>query len=120
MFISGITNGSGSYENTSMNESASGCCKVRFSLLTSEVVFFSLCIAGNVSCWSLVMKGSSLTPSLTNSLITTPASSLAEIEKIYEVATTGSEDEKIAAASILCGASLFGVGAYRSMLSSSS
>lgn len=27
MFISGITNGSGSYENTSMNESASGCCK---------------------------------------------------------------------------------------------
>ncbi|ESQ39456.1 hypothetical protein EUTSA_v10001284mg [Eutrema salsugineum] len=87
MFISGITNGSGSYENTSMNESASGCC--------------------NISCWSLVMKGSPLTPSLTNSLITTPASSLAEIEKMYEVATTGSEDEKIAAASILCGASLF-------------
>lgn len=26
---------------------------------------------------------------------------------MYEVATTGSEDEKIAAASILCGASLF-------------
>lgn len=31
-------------------------------------------IAGNTSCWSLVMKGSPLTPSLTNSLITTPAS----------------------------------------------
>lgn len=31
-------------------------------------------IAGNISCWSLVMKGSPLTPSLTNSLITTPAS----------------------------------------------
>lgn len=31
-------------------------------------------ITGNISCWSLVMKGSPLTPSLTNSLITTPAS----------------------------------------------
>ncbi|KAF2569188.1 hypothetical protein F2Q68_00023651 [Brassica cretica] len=128
MFISGITNGSGSYENTSMNESASGCsgnmrhlvveaCISRNLLDTSAYLWPGFAnggtnqvpqgVAGNVSCWSLVMKGSSLTPSLTNSLITTPASSLAEIEKIYEVATTGSEDEKIAAASILCGASLF-------------
>lgn len=128
MFISGITNGSGSYENTSMNESASGCsgnmrhlvveaCISRNLLDTSAYLWPGFVnggtnqvppgITGNVSCWSLLMKGSSLTPSLTNSLITTPASSLAEIEKIYEIATTGSEDEKIAAASILCGASLF-------------
>ncbi|CAH8320696.1 unnamed protein product [Eruca vesicaria subsp. sativa] len=128
LFISGITNGSGSYESTSINESASGCsgdmrhlvveaCISRNLLDTSAYLWPGFVnegtnqvpqgIAGNVSCWSLVMKGSSLTPSLTSSLITTPASSLAEIEKIYEVATTGSEDEKIAAASILCGASLF-------------
>ncbi|VYS55888.1 unnamed protein product [Arabidopsis thaliana] len=108
MFISGITNSNGSYENTSMSESASGCCKVRFSLFTLKMfVVMGVYLLCNISCWSLVMKGSPLTPSLTNSLITTPASSLAEIEKMYEVATTGSEDEKIAVASILCGASLF-------------
>ncbi|CAH2057596.1 unnamed protein product [Thlaspi arvense] len=127
-FISGISNGSGSYESTSMDESASACsgnmrhlvveaCISRNLLDTSAYLWPGFVIrgtnqvpqgiAGNISCWSLVMKGSSLTPSLTNSLITTPASSLAEIEKMYEVATTGSEDEKIAAASILCGASLF-------------
>ncbi|KAL9303174.1 Mediator of RNA polymerase II transcription subunit 33B [Arabidopsis thaliana] len=142
MFISGITNSNGSYENTSMSESASGC--LRFSLFTLKMfvvmagnmrhLIVEACISrnlldtsaylwpgfviggtnqvpqvipSNISCWSLVMKGSPLTPSLTNSLITTPASSLAEIEKMYEVATTGSEDEKIAVASILCGASLF-------------
>lgn len=32
--------------------------------------------------------------------------SLAEIEKIYEIAVNGSDDEKISAANILCGASL--------------
>lgn len=32
--------------------------------------------------------------------------SLAEIEKIYEIAVNGSGDEKISAASVLCGASL--------------
>ncbi|KAK3023075.1 hypothetical protein RJ639_043090, partial [Escallonia herrerae] len=32
--------------------------------------------------------------------------SLAEVEKIYEIAVNGSEDEKISAATILCGASL--------------
>jgi len=32
--------------------------------------------------------------------------SLAEIEKIYEIAINGSDEEKISAATILCGASL--------------
>ncbi|KAA3475020.1 mediator of RNA polymerase II transcription subunit 33B-like isoform X1 [Gossypium australe] len=76
-----------------------------------------------VTGWSSLMKGSPLTPTLINALIATPASryaannfflffshgfdgSLAEIEKIYEIATKGSDDEKISAASILCGASL--------------
>lgn len=32
--------------------------------------------------------------------------SLAEIEKIYEIGVSGSDDEKISAATVLCGSSL--------------
>ncbi|XP_010524010.1 PREDICTED: mediator of RNA polymerase II transcription subunit 33B isoform X2 [Tarenaya hassleriana] len=123
----GVTNDNGCYENTSMNELPCGCsgnlshliveaCISRNLLDTSSYLWpgyvngitnqVPQSLVGNTSCWSLLMKGSPLTPSLTNALNGTPASSLAEIEKIYEIATTGSEDEKIAAASILCGASL--------------
>ncbi|KAI4349551.1 hypothetical protein L6164_010128 [Bauhinia variegata] len=64
-------------------------------------------IPGSLPSWSSLMKGSALTPSLVNVLVATPASSLAEIEKIYEFAVNGSDEEKIFAATILCGASLF-------------
>ncbi|GMY16614.1 mediator of RNA polymerase II transcription subunit 33B-like isoform X1 [Fagus crenata] len=63
-------------------------------------------VPGQVSGWSSLIKGSPLTPSLINVLVATPASSLAEIEKIYEIAVNGSDDEKTSAATILCGASL--------------
>ncbi|KAK3193880.1 hypothetical protein Dsin_025190 [Dipteronia sinensis] len=63
-------------------------------------------VTSQMSCWSSLMKGSPLTPSLINALVATPASSLAEIEKIYEITLNGSDDEKISAATILCGASL--------------
>ncbi|KAI9181059.1 hypothetical protein LWI28_010964 [Acer negundo] len=63
-------------------------------------------VTSQMSCWSSLMKGSPLTPSLVTALVATPASSLAEIEKIYEIALNGSDDEKISAATILCGASL--------------
>lgn len=56
--------------------------------------------------WSSFMKGTSLNPLMTTALVSTPASSFAEIEKIFEIAIRGSSDEKIAAATILCGASL--------------
>ncbi|XP_011007536.1 PREDICTED: mediator of RNA polymerase II transcription subunit 33B-like isoform X1 [Populus euphratica] len=56
--------------------------------------------------WLSLMNGSPLTPSMINILVSTPASSLPEIEKIYEIAVSGSDDEKISAAAILCGASL--------------
>ncbi|KAG2727387.1 hypothetical protein I3843_01G150500 [Carya illinoinensis] len=56
--------------------------------------------------WSSFMKGAPLTPVLINALVSTPASSLAELEKIFEIAVKGSDDEKISAATILCGASL--------------
>ncbi|XP_028223664.1 mediator of RNA polymerase II transcription subunit 33B-like [Glycine soja] len=63
-------------------------------------------ISNHVSGWSSLMEGSQLTPALVNVLVATPASSLAEIEKIYEIAINGSDEEKISAATILCGASL--------------
>ncbi|KAI7735270.1 hypothetical protein M8C21_009404 [Ambrosia artemisiifolia] len=56
--------------------------------------------------WSAFMKGAPLTPAMMNALVSEPASSLAELEKVFEIAVKGSDDEKIAAATILCGASL--------------
>ncbi|XP_057971679.1 mediator of RNA polymerase II transcription subunit 33A-like [Malania oleifera] len=58
------------------------------------------------SPWSTFMEGAPLTAALINALIITPASCLAEIEKLYYIALNGSEEEKPAAAKILCGASL--------------
>ncbi|OIV92578.1 hypothetical protein TanjilG_02341 [Lupinus angustifolius] len=63
-------------------------------------------ISSQVPGWSSLMKGLQLTPELVNVLVSTPASSLAEIEKIYEIAIKGSDEEKIYAATILCGSSL--------------
>ncbi|KAL2335768.1 hypothetical protein Fmac_016981 [Flemingia macrophylla] len=86
-------------------------------------------IPNHLPSWSSLMKGSLLTPPLVNVLVATPASSLgrvvpclcglitpipsrgfdgslAEIEKIFEFAINGSDEEKISAATILCGASL--------------
>ncbi|KAK7340098.1 hypothetical protein VNO77_20792 [Canavalia gladiata] len=58
------------------------------------------------SPWLTFMEGTPLNNSLINSLTVTPASSLAEIEKLYYIALNGSDVERPAAAKILCGASL--------------
>ncbi|QCE12159.1 mediator of RNA polymerase II transcription subunit 33A-like isoform X1 [Vigna unguiculata] len=58
------------------------------------------------SPWSMFMEGTPLNNTLINSLSVTPASSLAEIEKLYYIALNGSDVERPAAAKILCGASL--------------
>ncbi|KAJ4978294.1 hypothetical protein NE237_009074 [Protea cynaroides] len=58
------------------------------------------------SPWSAFMEGAPLTGPLKNSLIATPASSLAEIEKLYHMALNGEEEDRSASAKILCGASL--------------
>ncbi|XP_004305061.1 PREDICTED: mediator of RNA polymerase II transcription subunit 33B-like [Fragaria vesca subsp. vesca] len=58
------------------------------------------------SPWSTFMEGAPLRDSLINTLMMTPASSLEEIEKLYHIALNGSQEEKSAAAKILCGASL--------------
>ncbi|XP_017418682.1 mediator of RNA polymerase II transcription subunit 33B [Vigna angularis] len=63
-------------------------------------------ISNHVPGWSSLMEGSQLTPELVNVLVATPACSLAEIEKIYEIAINGSDEDKISAATIMCGASL--------------
>ncbi|KAK8326680.1 hypothetical protein V6Z12_A11G134100 [Gossypium hirsutum] len=126
MFVSGLTVGNGYYECMSINDMPMNCsgnmrhliveaCISRNLLDTSAYVWPGYVNARaniprnvpvQVTGWSSLMKGSPLTPTLINALIATPASSLAEIEKIYEIATKGSDDEKISAASILCGASL--------------
>ncbi|XP_076898810.1 mediator of RNA polymerase II transcription subunit 33A-like [Bidens hawaiensis] len=56
--------------------------------------------------WSTFMKGAPITPAMLNALVSEPASSLAELEKVFEIAVNGSDDDKISAATILCGASL--------------
>ncbi|XP_022727549.1 mediator of RNA polymerase II transcription subunit 33B-like isoform X2 [Durio zibethinus] len=126
MFISGLTVGNGYYECISINDMPMNCsgnlrhliveaCIARNLLDTSAYLWpgyvnaranIPRSVPSQVPGWSSLMKGSPLTPTLINALIATPASSLAEIEKIYEIATKGSDDEKISAASILCGASL--------------
>ncbi|KAK9281726.1 hypothetical protein L1049_004630 [Liquidambar formosana] len=125
--ISGLSVGSGYYECVSMNDMPMNCsgnmrhliveaCIARNLLDTSAYLWpgyvnarsnqIPRSIPGQMSGWSSLMKGSPLTPSLINVLVSTPASSLAEIEKIYEIAVNGSDDEKISAANILCGATL--------------
>ncbi|KAG5378550.1 hypothetical protein IGI04_026392 [Brassica rapa subsp. trilocularis] len=63
-------------------------------------------LPSEVPCWSSFVKGAPLNAAMVNALVSVPASSLVEIEKVYEVAVKGSDDEKISAATVLCGASL--------------
>ncbi|XP_059435722.1 mediator of RNA polymerase II transcription subunit 33B-like isoform X2 [Corylus avellana] len=128
MFISGLPVSSGYYECVSINDmpmNFSGnmwhliveACIARNLLDTSAYLWpgyvnvarsnqVPRSVPGQALGWSSLMKGSPLTPSLINALVATPASSLAELEKIYEIAVNGSDDEKISAATVLCGASL--------------
>ncbi|KAF0933181.1 hypothetical protein E2562_016130 [Oryza meyeriana var. granulata] len=63
-------------------------------------------LPSQLAAWSSFMKGAPLTQSLVNMLVATPASSLAEVEKLFEVAVDGSDEDKVSAATILCGATL--------------
>lgn len=58
------------------------------------------------SPWLKFMQGAPLSDPLKTALISTPASSVAELDKLYHIALNGSDQEKSAAAKILCGASL--------------
>ncbi|KAF8656551.1 hypothetical protein HU200_060610 [Digitaria exilis] len=58
------------------------------------------------SPWLNFIKGAPLSGPLIDALVATPASSVGELDKLYNIAVNGSEEEKTAAAKILCGASL--------------
>uniref|UniRef100_A0A7I4DT41 Mediator of RNA polymerase II transcription subunit 33A n=1 Tax=Physcomitrium patens TaxID=3218 RepID=A0A7I4DT41_PHYPA len=58
------------------------------------------------SPWSVFMDGAPFSGSLRVALMSCPAGSVAELEKVYKTAIVGPEEERAAAASILCGASL--------------
>lgn len=127
MFLSSLPVGSGFLECTNMNDNSinfSGSlwhlivesCISR-KLVDTSAYFWPGYVSGKlkplphtlpsqVPGWSTLMKGAPLTPSLVNALSRNPASSLAELEKIYEVVFNGSDEEKVSAASIICSASL--------------
>ncbi|XP_010255864.1 PREDICTED: mediator of RNA polymerase II transcription subunit 33A isoform X2 [Nelumbo nucifera] len=127
MFVSGVPVGSGYFECISMNDMPLNCsgnlrhliveaCIAR-NLLDTSAYFWPGYVnrrinqiphsmPAQVPGWSSLMKGAPLTSSMINALVSSPASSLAELEKIFDIAVNGSDDEKISAANILCGASL--------------
>lgn len=73
--------------------------------VTGRINQMSHGVSTQVPGWSTFMKGAPLTPVMVNALVSEPASSLGELEKVFEIALKGSDDEKIAAATILSGAS---------------
>ncbi|KAF5930366.1 hypothetical protein HYC85_031239 [Camellia sinensis] len=116
MFLSGLTVSSGYLDAGNMRHLIVEACIARNLLDTSAYLWpgyvkgrsnqIPRSVSGQMPGWSSLMKGSPLTPPLVNALVSTPASSLAEIEKIYEIAVNCSDEEKISAATILCGDSL--------------
>ncbi|KAI4353605.1 hypothetical protein L6164_002540 [Bauhinia variegata] len=72
----------------------------------TSVISFSDSSPVEKSPWLTFLEGAPLNDSLISSLTVTPASSLTEIEKLHYIALNGSEEERHAAAKILCGASL--------------
>ncbi|XP_049408909.1 mediator of RNA polymerase II transcription subunit 33A-like isoform X2 [Solanum stenotomum] len=127
MFLSGLSGGSEYFDGMRLNDMPVNCagslwhliveaCIARNILDTSAYLWPGYVkgqfnqvprnMSGPSPRWSSLMKGSPLTPPMVSVLVSTPASSLAEIEKIYEIAVNGPAEDKISAATILCGASL--------------
>ncbi|KAK6943327.1 hypothetical protein RJ641_024429 [Dillenia turbinata] len=73
---------------------------------SASAISFSDLLPVQKSPWEAFMEGATLTGSLVHALMMTPASSVAEVEKVYHIALNGMEEEKSSAAKILCGASL--------------
>ncbi|XP_059434342.1 mediator of RNA polymerase II transcription subunit 33A-like [Corylus avellana] len=126
-FISGINAGNAYLECVSVKDMPTNCsgnmhhliveaCIAR-NLLDTSAYFWPGYVNGKINHiphsvpaevpgWSSLMQGASLTPVMINALVSSPASSLMELEKIFEIAVNGSNEEKISVAMILCGASL--------------
>ncbi|XP_011090810.1 mediator of RNA polymerase II transcription subunit 33A isoform X1 [Sesamum indicum] len=127
MFVSGINVGTAYFECMSTMDMPIDCsgnlyhliveaCIAR-NLLDTSAYFWPGYVNGRINQlphnvpnqvpgWSSFMKGASLTPVMINALASIPASSFAEVQKVFEMAVKGSNEERIAAATILCGASL--------------
>ncbi|KAM0950986.1 putative mediator of RNA polymerase II transcription subunit 33A/B [Dioscorea sansibarensis] len=127
MFVSGLTVGSGNMDMININDKTLNFAGNMWHLIVEACISRNLLdtsayywpgyvsglinqiphsMPGQVPGWSAFMKGSPLTAPMVNALVATPASSLAELEKVFEIAVNGSDDDKISAATILCGASL--------------
>ncbi|KAG8389380.1 hypothetical protein BUALT_Bualt02G0223200 [Buddleja alternifolia] len=127
MFLSGLTVGSGHLDVMTLNDLPLNCsgnlrhliveaCIARNVLDTSAYLWpgyvkgrcnqIPRSISGQTPGWSSLMKGSPLTPQMVSALVSTPATSLAEIERMYEIAISGTDEEKISAATVFCGTSL--------------
>ncbi|KAI4304101.1 hypothetical protein MLD38_039657 [Melastoma candidum] len=127
LFLSGINIGNSYLESISVKDIPLICsgnmrhliveaCIAR-NLLDTSAYFWPGYVNGHINqvpqsiptqapSWSSFMKGATLTPALVNALVSSPASSLAELEKVFEISVNGNDDDKVSAASILCGASL--------------
>ncbi|GAB2233109.1 hypothetical protein Droror1_Dr00002324 [Drosera rotundifolia] len=127
IYLSGINIASGFLDSISMNEMPVNCsgnmrhliveaCIARNLLDTSAYMWpgyvnirsnqIPRSVPGQVPSWSSVVKGAPFTLPLVHALVATPASSLVEVEKVYQIAVNGSDEEKLYAATVLCGASL--------------
>ncbi|XP_062187025.1 mediator of RNA polymerase II transcription subunit 33A-like isoform X1 [Phragmites australis] len=123
MFISGINISNGYMENVNgrnysgnMQHLIVESCISRNLLDTSAYYWpgyinghadsISHTLPSQLAGWSSFMNGAPLTQSLVNMLVSTPASSLAELKKLFEVAVNGSDEDKVSAATVLCGATL--------------
>uniref|UniRef100_A0A0D9WWS8 Mediator of RNA polymerase II transcription subunit 33A n=1 Tax=Leersia perrieri TaxID=77586 RepID=A0A0D9WWS8_9ORYZ len=125
MFVSEINISSGYMEN--VNDRTTNCSGNMWHLIVESCISRNLletsaycwpgyidghansvthALPNQLAAWSSFMKGAPLTQSLVHMLVTTPASSLAEVEKLFEVAVDGSDEDKVSAATILCGATL--------------
>ncbi|EXB95840.1 hypothetical protein L484_010039 [Morus notabilis] len=127
LFISGIGVGNAYFECLSVEDMPINCsgnmrhliveaCIAR-NLLDTSAYFWPGYVNGRISQipqgvpaqfpgWSSFLNGAALAPLMISALASSPASSLAELEKVFEIAIKGSDDERISAATILCGASL--------------
>ncbi|KAF5452447.1 hypothetical protein F2P56_027443 [Juglans regia] len=126
-FISGVDVGNANSECVLMKDMPTNCsgnmrhliveaCIAR-NLLDTSAYFWPGYVNGNISekpqglsskvpGWTSFMQGASFTQVMISALVSSPASRLEELEKIFEIAVNGSNDEKISVAMILCGASL--------------
>ncbi|KAL0419935.1 UNVERIFIED_CONTAM: Mediator of RNA polymerase II transcription subunitA [Sesamum radiatum] len=118
MFLSGLTVGNGHLDGVSLNDLPANCSGNLRHLIVEA------CIARNVLdtsayLWPGYVKGrwNQIPRNISGKCLTTSEAkqpkNLAEIERMYEIAVSGTDDEKISAATIFVGLLFIVVGIYR-------